>query len=458
LVKDLEEANITNINRKFSFFEAFVNRIINISIECDTHSNNSALLIMKNEWEETVKKMIREFLIYETNKQRSDKVLYCSEKFGNYLTMRKLELRNEFITKRINDYDSNFEKISNAKLALTGNKLVFEMDNLYRQLKVLKDNVLIIEEYMRKYFEDSFKNKINKLYVEKEETEAKFINYKNELVSEIVQDITNEYKTNLDIIKNQNTFLTEIVQAELKRREEDVMQQDIFYKEIEVEKKYLVLLNAERKKNEKLMKNIANLHSFYRFKLHLQQVKNNKQIEEFKSVMSSNQDLWDKLGISEKNELILKEELSKTQKGLAATEELIKRLQQQVRKCHDKNVDLEKQLSAIAAQKIVQNSGNKEKLTTKELYQESKQLYIYNLKDNFNIISAIDKIKAKYKDDKDIKLLLENFDLIQNKYTQEVENKRKYITLLNKIKEDVADMKSQELIKFKELEDKYVYL
>ncbi len=149
---------------------------------------------MKNEWEETVKKMIREFLIYETNKQRSDKVLYCSEKFGNYLTMRKLELRNEFITKRINDYDSNFEKISNAKLALTGNKLVFEMDNLYRQLKVLKDNVLIIEEYMRKYFEDSFKNKINRLNVEKEETEAKFINYKNELVSEIVQDITNEYK------------------------------------------------------------------------------------------------------------------------------------------------------------------------------------------------------------------------------------------------------------------------
>jgi hypothetical protein len=97
----------------------------------------------------------------------------------------------------------------------------------------------------------NLQNKINKMLVEREETEAKFINFKNELVTEMVQNISNEYKHNLDIIKNENAFLTEIIQSELKRREEDVMQQDIFYKEIEVEKKFLVLLNDERKKNEK---------------------------------------------------------------------------------------------------------------------------------------------------------------------------------------------------------------
>ena len=147
------------------------------------------------------------------------------------------------------------------------------------------------------------------------------------------------------MLKNKNAFLTEILEAEMKRKEEDYIQQDIFYKEMELERKFIVSLNEERNKNEKLVKTIANLHSFYRFKLHLQKVKNNTKVEELKNVLSSNKDLWDKLGISEKNEKILKEELSKTQKNLAATEEFIKRLQQQIRKSHDKNVDLEKQLT-----------------------------------------------------------------------------------------------------------------
>ena len=427
---------------------------MNISIECDTHTNSTAILILKSEWEESIKNMIREYLIYETNQARSDKILYCSEKFGYYLNLKKLELKNEFISKRLHYYDNNLDRISNAKLAFTGNKMVFEMDNLYRQLKVLKDNLVIMEDYIRKYFEECFKNEINKMKTEKEETEAKFVNYKNELASETIQLISNEYRSNLGLLKNKNAFLTEILEAEMKRKEEDYIQQDIFYKEMELERKFTVSLNEERNKNEKLVKTIANLHSFYRFKLHLQKVKNNTKVEELKNVLSSNKDLWDKLGISEKNEKILKEELSKTQKNLAATEEFIKRLQQQIRKSHDKNVDLEKQLTNLAANKIIQNAGNGEKVKTKELYQESKQMYIYNLKDNVNVVTAIERIKIKYKEEKDVQLLLENFELIQNRYTQEVENKRNYINLLNKIKDDVANLKSQETIKYKELEEK----
>ena len=398
--------------------------------------------------------MIREFLIYETNQARSDKIIYCSEKFGYYLNLRKLELKNEFYSKKLHDYDTSLDKISNAKLAFTGNKLVFEMDNLYRQLKVLKDNILIMEDYIRKYFEEFFKNKMNKLKTEMQETESKFINYKNELATETVQTISNEYKMCLGLIKNKNAYLTEILESIMKRKDDDFITQDIFFKEMELEKRFIVLLNEERKKNEKLVKNTANLHSFYRFKLHLQKVKNNKQIEELKNILSSNQDLWDKLGISEKNEQILKEELSKTQKNLGATEEFIKRLQSQIRKSHDKNVDLEKQLTNLAAMKIIQNAGNGEKVKTQELYQESKTMYIFNLKDNVNIITAVERLKIKFKEEKDVKLLLENFELIQNRYTQEVENKRNYINLLNKIKEDVTNLKSQENMKFKELEEK----
>jgi hypothetical protein len=71
LLKELDDANVTNINSKFCFFESFVNRIQNISLECDTHSNSHAMICMKSEFDEAVKNMIREFIIFDINQNRA---------------------------------------------------------------------------------------------------------------------------------------------------------------------------------------------------------------------------------------------------------------------------------------------------------------------------------------------------------------------------------------------------
>ena len=71
LLKELDDVNVMNINNKFPFFENFVNKIQNIYLECDTHSNSCAILFVKSEFDEALKNMIREFIIYDINHNRS---------------------------------------------------------------------------------------------------------------------------------------------------------------------------------------------------------------------------------------------------------------------------------------------------------------------------------------------------------------------------------------------------
>jgi hypothetical protein len=216
-------------------------------------------------------------------------------------------------------------------------------------------------------------------------------------------------------------------------------------------------INSERIKIDKLNEDISRLHGLYRMKLNLQKVKYEKELEELKQSLTSNKDLWDKLSISERNEGILKEELTKTQKSLASAEEFIKKLQLQIRKSHDKNVSLEKQLSAMTTHEILKNSSTIE-FKEMELYKQTKRTYIYNMNNNISLLSAVDAVKSKYPDDKNVLTVLENFELLNQKYADEIDSKRNMVSKLNEIKKDIERMKDLENKKIVELNNQITEL
>ena len=82
-------------------------------------------------------------------------------------------------------------------------------------------------------------------------------------------------------------------------------------------------LNKGRKIIENLQNDIAKLHGYYRMKMNYQRVEFQKELDNLRKNLSNNRVLWDKLTIAGRNEAVLKEEFSKTQKSLAATEEFI---------------------------------------------------------------------------------------------------------------------------------------
>eukprot|EP00340_Litonotus_pictus_P013160 CAMPEP_0170537150 /NCGR_PEP_ID=MMETSP0209-20121228/102547_1 /TAXON_ID=665100 ORGANISM="Litonotus pictus, Strain P1" /NCGR_SAMPLE_ID=MMETSP0209 /ASSEMBLY_ACC=CAM_ASM_000301 /LENGTH=905 /DNA_ID=CAMNT_0010838601 /DNA_START=611 /DNA_END=3326 /DNA_ORIENTATION=- len=503
LLKHLDDTHLVNINKMYFFFETFINKLLNASIEVETHSFTNAFIINRDELEVILAELIRDYVNFNSVLRKQENYNGAIEKYGNAFSVKKLTVFLNSTKQKLVDYEDNIEKITNAKLALNSNKLIFEMDNLYRQLKILKENVVVMEDYIQTYFHEKFFYITSKLKSEADEIENKFQIFKNEVKSNTIMNITDEYNNCLSELKQRTLFLTQQANTVKKPKqfnsemalglepvtnnpstalvntksnsnilgnenynnniEENVNEDsffDHFYREIEIETNYNKDINIQRKKTERLNDQVNQLHLFYRMKIMNMQKKFNMEVDSLKQKLSSNQDLWEKLSVAEKNETILKEELAKTQRNLASNEEFIKKLQTQIKILHDKNVTIEKKLSAIAAHDIINSASQGENIKAKELYSETKSTYVYNLKNNVALINAknvnnlknnvalINAIEILKKGKMPEALLVcENLETLHLKYSQEVENKRLYINSLNAIKEDITN--SREITKMK---------
>ena len=451
-LKEMDLTQISQINQKFPFFENFLNKVHNVSIEVETHTDTNALLINRKEFDEATKILIRDFIIYDTNISRSNHLSNSSQKFGYCFKIKKLVIWLKAYKTKLEEFDNDLEKISNAKFAISNNKLVFEMDNLYRQLKVLKDNIKIMELYIKDYFNDKFNSLISSYQTELSQIESQFSEFRKDIEVQLKQRITEHYNDCINKLRDITKRVNSISDVNPEQRNEFY---ENFDRGLTVNQSHHEELNKGRKEIENLQNDIAKLHGFYRMKMHNQRVEFEKELDNLRKNLSSNQDLWDKLAIAERNEAVLKEELSKTQKSLASAEEFIKKLRGQIRNSHDKNVSLEKKISQMTIKDIMHNAGKGSSAKAVELYNQIRQTYVYNMKNNVNLITAIEKIKMKYEKDEDIKTVLANFEILQKKYAEEIEAKRSFISTLNGIKGDVQKMNAISNKKLEEVTNNY---
>ena len=451
-LKELNITQISEINQKYPFFENFINKMHNVAIEVETHTDTNALLINRNEFDEATKILIRDFIVYDTNNIRNNHLSFSSQKFGYCFKIKKLVIWLRAYKNKLVEFDNDLEKISNAKFAISNNKLVFEMDNLYRQLKVLKDNIKVMEFYIKDYFNDKFNNLISSYQTELSQIEAQFSEFRKDIEVQLKQKITEHYNDCINRLREVTKKVNSISDVNVEQNQEFY---ENFDRGLTVNQSHHEELNKGRKEIENLQNDIAKLHGFYRMKMHNQRVEFENELDNLRKNLSNNQDLWDKLAIAERNETVLKEELSKTQKSLAAAEEFIKKLRGQIRNAHDKNVALEKKISQMTIKDIMHNAGKGSSAKAVELYDQIRQTYVYNMKNNVNLITAIEKIKMKYEKDEDIKILLTNFEILQKKYAEEIEAKRSFISTLNGIKSDVQKMNAISNKKLEEVTKNY---
>ena len=451
-LKELNVTQISEINQKYPFFENFLNKLHNVGIEVETHTDTNAILINRNEFDEATKILIRDFIIFDTNLSRNHHLSMSSQKFGYCFKIKKLVIWLRAYKNKLVEFDNDLEKISNAKFAISNNKLVFEMDNLYRQLKVLKDNIKVMEFYIKDYFNDKFNNLISSYQTELSQIEAQFTEFRKDIEVQLKQKITEHYNDCINRLREVTKKVNSISDVNVEQNQEFY---ENFDRGLTVNQSHHEELNKGRKEIENLQNDIAKLHGFYRMKMHNQRVEFENELDNLRKNLSNNQDLWDKLAIAERNETVLKEELSKTQKSLAAAEEFIKKLRGQIRNSHDKNVALEKKISQMTIKDIMRNAGKGSSAKAVELYDQIRQTYVYNMKNNVNLITAIEKIKMKYEKDEDIKILLTNFEILQKKYAEEIEAKRSFISTLNGIKNDVQKMNAISNKKLEEVTKNY---
>jgi hypothetical protein len=186
-LRELNVTQISEINQKYPFFENFINKMHNVAIEVETHTDTNAILINRNEFDEAMKILIRDFIIFDTNMLRNNHISNSSQKFGYCFKIKKLVIWLRAYKNKLVEFDNDLEKISNAKFAISNNKLVFEMDNLYRQLKVLKDNIKVMEFYIKDYFNDKFNSLISSYQTELSQIEAQFTEFRKDIEIQLKQ-------------------------------------------------------------------------------------------------------------------------------------------------------------------------------------------------------------------------------------------------------------------------------
>ena len=89
-LKELNVTQISEINQKYPFFENFLNKLHNVGIEVETHTDTNAILINRNEFDEATKILIRDFIIFDTNLSRNHHLSMSSQKFGYCFKIKKL--------------------------------------------------------------------------------------------------------------------------------------------------------------------------------------------------------------------------------------------------------------------------------------------------------------------------------------------------------------------------------
>jgi hypothetical protein len=138
-----------SIHKKFSYFENCVNKIKNIFLEIEADGKSIAILLTKFELKEALKNIVTQFIIYDINLNINEMTKFNSEKLGFFYTQLNKNIITEILKTSLKETNRNFEKISNVILALTWNKLVYEMDQLNRQLNILKENLFAMEDCIK---------------------------------------------------------------------------------------------------------------------------------------------------------------------------------------------------------------------------------------------------------------------------------------------------------------------
>jgi hypothetical protein len=276
----------------------------------------------------------------------------------NLVYVKDMQLIN--MENKMQQAKAEMNKIVNTKVFSRGNNLVYELDLTTRQLRLVKDNIFLMEKNLTDKIKLCYEKELGttradlstvkiglKDYQEKvrEQISADVSKYKNE-IEEQSKKMAIAYK-DLDVpIKKQQLF-DEFLSKQPTHVQKTVKIDDVVLskdgKAVQMkgaaDPKLLDELD-ELKENEasardeilRLQDVIRLIRSHYKLKEVLQKDKHQFQIDNLRQQLTSNTTLWEQLAESEKREKILKQEVERAQQEIATQEKIIERLKDDIKR------------------------------------------------------------------------------------------------------------------------------
>jgi hypothetical protein len=121
---------------------------------------------------------------------RSENFAKKEAHYINLLYMKDRHIEN--LESRILNTQENLDKLINSKMYEKGNHLIYELDNVNRQLKMFKDNVFVMEKEIYGKIRTEFKEDLRKQRKDMEHARQRFKDYKEDVTLKVSADITTE--------------------------------------------------------------------------------------------------------------------------------------------------------------------------------------------------------------------------------------------------------------------------
>lgn len=139
----------------------------------------------------------------------------------------------ENLENRITKTQDNLDKLINSKMYEKGNLLIYELDNVNRQLKLFKDNVFILEKEMTLRIHNEYQKTMRDNKSKMFELSRLFRDFKDSVANQIGQDVTVE-----------KDFITK----EINKRAEDYKNKEISPYQANMAKSKLLSFNNQPSK------------------------------------------------------------------------------------------------------------------------------------------------------------------------------------------------------------------
>jgi hypothetical protein len=255
----------------------------------------------------------------------------------------------------------NFEKdvvnIVNSKVAEKGNELIYQMDNLSRQMRFWRECIQILESQMRTEVRKDFLSQLEMMKLALNNSQTLFKDFKQAFTTELKADISQE-KTKL--VKKMNVKSFEYKQASPSKKEKPTWfgnkqkeqipkrMQKNDSEDLDTERIERAKILQEQWEETEVYEELMNLEDKYRkmriftnLKQMTMKERYERDIFNLTEELTSNAALWDELAETEKREQLIKEELLHAQQCLGSCERIINNLQQKINMQHDNTVKLQ---------------------------------------------------------------------------------------------------------------------
>lgn len=141
---------------KLSEVQRFITKLQNRGTEVETLTSGPGMVFTIKDFNECIQILCRGLIKYSEREMRARSENFA-KKEAHYINMLYVKDRKiENLEQRIANTQENLDKLINSKMYEKGNQLIYELDNVNRQLKLFKDNVYIMEKELNSKIRTEF--------------------------------------------------------------------------------------------------------------------------------------------------------------------------------------------------------------------------------------------------------------------------------------------------------------